>query len=88
MPGLLYVDGLVLFGELEEDLKVMGGCVVETCRKRGLKVNADKSKMIMLGGEERFKCEVFAEQTQLELVSEFHFLGCDLDESDTDGVGC
>ena len=38
-------------GKLEEDLKVMVGHFVEVCRK-GLKVNPDKSKVMVLGGEE------------------------------------
>ena len=41
----------MLCGESEEGLKVMVKHFVEVCRKIGLKVNADKSKMIMLGGK-------------------------------------
>ena len=52
LPGLFYVDDLVLCGESEENLKVMVGHFVEVCRKRGLKVNANKSKVMVLGGEE------------------------------------
>ena len=43
--GLLYADDLVLCGELEEDLRVMVRRFAEVCRRRGLKVNAGKSKM-------------------------------------------
>ena len=43
MPGLLYVDDLVLYGE--EDLKVMMGGFAEVCKRRGSEVNADKSKV-------------------------------------------
>ena len=50
--GLLYGDYLVLCGKSEEDLKVIVGCLVEVCRRRGLRVNADKSKVMVLGGEE------------------------------------
>ena len=57
MPGLLYTDDLILFGELEEDLRVMVGQFVEGCR-RGLKVNVAKSKVMVLNGEERLECEV------------------------------
>ena len=39
-------------GELEEDLRAMVGNFVEVCRRRGLKVNAGKGKMILLDGEE------------------------------------
>ena len=52
MSGLLYADDLVLCGESEEELRVMVGWFVEVCRKRGLKVNAGKSKVIVLKREE------------------------------------
>ena len=44
--GLLYVDDLVLCGKLEEYLRAMVGRFVEVCRRRGLKFNASKSKVI------------------------------------------
>ena len=47
LPGLLYADNLVLFGESEVDLKEMVGHFVEVCR-RGLKVNADIGKLMVL----------------------------------------
>ena len=47
-PGLLYVDDLVLWGESEEDLKPMVGRLGKVRRRRGLKVNADKSNVIVL----------------------------------------
>ena len=52
LPGLLYANDLVLCGESEEDLKVMVERFVEVCRRRGLKVNVDKSKVMVLGEEE------------------------------------
>ena len=79
MPGLLYADGLVLCGELEEDLKAMVGHFDEVCRRRGLKVNAGKSKVMVLGGEEGLECEVCVDRICLEHVSEFKYLGCVLD---------
>ena len=51
MPSLLYADELVLCGELEEDLRVMVGWIAKVCR-RALKVNAGKSKGMVLNGEE------------------------------------
>ena len=53
LPGLLYANDLVLCSESEEDLRVMVGRFAEVCRRRGLKVNAGKSKVMVLGGEER-----------------------------------
>ena len=52
LPGLLFADDLALCGELEEDLRVMVGQFVVVCRRRGLKVNATKSKVTALNGEE------------------------------------
>ena len=49
MLGLLYADDVVLCGESGENLKVMVGLVVEVCRRRGLKVNTDKIKVMALG---------------------------------------
>ena len=52
LPGLLYADNLVLCGELEEDLRVIVRRFAEECRKRGMKVNTGKSKVLALNGEE------------------------------------
>ena len=48
----MYADNLVLCDESVEDLRVMGEQLVEVCRRRGLKVNACKSKAIVMNGEE------------------------------------
>ena len=34
------------------------GCFVEVCRRRGLKVNASRSKVIVVGGKEGLEFEV------------------------------
>ena len=52
MPGLLYVDDKVLRGESEEDLRAMVGRIAEVCRRIGLKVNAGKSKVMVMNKEE------------------------------------
>ena len=56
---------------------MMVGHFVEVCR-RGLNVNAGKSKVMVLNGEEGLECEVF----------KFKYLGYVLDESDTDKAEC
>ena len=81
LRGVLYSDDLVLCGELEEDLRAMVGRFAELCRRRGLKVNAGKSKVMLLGWEERLECEVCINRTRLEHVWEFKYLGCVLDKS-------
>ena len=50
---------MILCGKSEEDLTAMVGHFVNVCRRRGLKVNAVKSKVIVLNGEEGLECEVF-----------------------------
>ena len=52
------------------------GCFAEVCMRRGLKVNAGKSKVMVLGGEEGLECEVCIDGIRLERVSEFKYLGC------------
>ena len=46
----LYKDDLILYGDSEDDLKEKVGRFVEVYRRRGLKFNADKSKVMVLGG--------------------------------------
>ena len=44
-------------------------------RRRGLKVNAGKGKVSVLGGEEGLECEVCVDGMRLEHVMEFKYLG-------------
>ena len=84
----MYAYDLVFCGESEEDLKAMVGHFVEVCRRRGLKVNAGKNKVMVLGGEEGLECEVCIDGICLEHVLEFKYLGCVLDESGIDETEC
>ena len=47
LSGLLYADHLVLSGELVEDPRAMVQWFAELCRRRELKVNAEKSKVMV-----------------------------------------
>ena len=62
LPGLLYADDLAICGESEEDLRAMVRWFAEVCRRRGLKVNAGKSKVIVLNGKEGLECEVHVDR--------------------------
>ena len=44
---------------------------MEVCRRRGLKVNTGKSKVMMLSREERLECKVCLDGMRLQHVSEF-----------------
>ena len=59
---------------------------VEIYKIRGLRVNADKIKVMVLGGEQGLVWEVNVAGRQLENISKFIYVGLVLDESDTDGV--
>ena len=67
---------------------MMLGRFAEVCRRRVLKVNTGKSKVMILNGVEGLECEVHVDGIRLENVSEFKYLGCVLDESGTDGAEC
>ena len=63
------------------------GYFVEVCR-RGLKVNAGKSKVMVLGREEGLEYEVYVNGIYLEHVSELKYLGYVLYKSGIDKVEC
>ena len=69
----------VLFGKSEEDLRVMVGWFVEVCRRRGMKVNGGKNKVMVLNGEEGLECKVHGDGICLKHISEFKYLECILD---------
>ena len=56
--------------------------------ERGLDVNADKRKMMVLGGEEGLGYEIHVDGARLEQMSEFKYLGCVLNESGTEEAEC
>ena len=88
VPGLFYADDLVLCGEWEEDLKAMVVRFVQLCRRRGLKVNVNKSKVMVMNGEEGLECEAHVDGMRLDHVTEFKYLVCVLAISGTDEAEC
>ena len=65
VPCLLYEGDLVLCGESEESLRGLVERFGRVCKKRGLKVNVDKSK-VMVVSEDSSRCEVVLDGEQLE----------------------
>ena len=61
------------------------GRFAEVCRRRRLKFNAGKSKVMVLNGEEILECKVHVNGIRLEHVSKFKYLNI-LDKSGTDGA--
>src|SRR5678815_4489350 len=87
VPYLLYANDLVLCGESEESLRGLVERYGRVFKRRGLKVNVDKSK-VMVVSEDSPRCEVMLDGEQLEQVSEFKYLGYMLDEKGTDDAEC
>ena len=58
------------------------------CKRRVLKFNVVKSKVMVLKGEEGLECEVHVDGNHLEHVSKFKYLGCVFDEASTDWAEC
>ena len=75
LPGLFYAVDLVLCGESEENLRVMVERFAEVYRRTGLKVNAGKSKAMVMNREEGLECEFYVDGIRLENVSEFKYWG-------------
>ena len=50
--GPFYANDLVLCGELDDVLKVMVRRFVEVCKRRSVKVNANRCKVMVLRGKE------------------------------------
>ena len=48
----------------------------DVCRRKGLKINAGKSKVMVLNGEEGLECEVHVDGICLGHISEFKYLEC------------
>ena len=57
LPGLLYADDLILYGDVAENLKVMMRNFVKISR-RDMKVNANKRKVMVIEGEEGLEFEI------------------------------
>ena len=73
LPDLLYANDLVLCDESEEGLRAIVRRFIEVYRRRGLKVNEGKSKVMVLVGEEGLECEVSVDVIRFKHVSEFKY---------------
>ena len=65
--------------ESEKVIRTMVEPFLEMSGRRGLKVNASKTKGMLQNREEGLKCEVLVNGMRLEYVSEFKYLGWVLD---------
>ena len=49
---------MVLCDELNDNLRAIVGCFVKVCRRIGLEINVDESKVMVLNGEEGLEYQV------------------------------
>ena len=73
--GFLCGDDLVLCSELEKNPRLMKGRLFVICKRGGLRVNADKSKVMVLEWEAELVGQVTVDRKTLEHPLKFNFLG-------------
>ena len=72
--NIKYADDVVLMAKDEKELQRMLDRLVETGNRYGMKINADKSKVMMISiNEEPLRCVI--ENRILDNVSQFRYLG-------------
>ena len=68
----MYADDLALLGTSSSELQQMVNAFHDTCRKWGMRINTDKTKIPSIGAEE---ANISIAGRVLENVSEFCYLG-------------
>ena len=67
MLGLLFLEGIASCGESEEDLRSVIGSSLEVSKRKDLNLNADRRKVMELGGREgELICEISMNGRQME----------------------
>lgn len=74
---LLYADDQVLLASSADDLQEMVTCMNESFMKKGMKVNVNKTKVMVLERDEIVtECKIMIGDDKVEQVEEFVYLGC------------
>ena len=72
---LLYADDTVLMAESAEDLQTQLNSFNDYCKKWNLKVNVDKTKIIIFGSRNAGNLEFKYNDRVIDIVNEFKYLG-------------
>ena len=72
---LLYADDTVLMAESAEDLQTQLNSFNDYCKKWNLKVNVDKTKIIVFGSRNAGNLEFKYNDRVIDIVNEFNYLG-------------
>ncbi len=76
VPVILFADDAVLLSEDECELQGLVSEFGTVCRRRNLKVNANKSIVMVFEREESTGCSVMVGGERLENVGKFKYLEC------------
>ena len=88
LSDLMYADDVVFMAKSERELSVMIQNFDYVCKRRGLKVNVDKSKVMIVGENVDHACEVRMNGHVLERVNDFKYLGSVVNDRGTDVDDC
>ena len=72
---LLYADDTVLFAESEEEMQLLLNDFSSYCKTWKLNINNDKTKLLVFGHRSRRKCNIYLNETLLEMVEAYKYLG-------------
>ncbi|XP_049870886.1 uncharacterized protein LOC126370141 [Pectinophora gossypiella] len=73
---LLYADDQVLVASSAEDLQYMVSLMVDELQKKGMRVNVNKTKVLVMEREENVsECRIMIGNEMVEQVNEFVYLG-------------
>ena len=75
---IMFADDVVLMGDSDKELQEMVSKFEEMCRRRKLRVNVNKSKVMRMGKRRSSPLEIKLEGGSLEEVEVFRYLGVDL----------
>ena len=75
LSHILFADDVVIVGDSAEELQEMVEIFNETCRRRKLRVNVKKSKVMRMGKRGSSPLEIKIEEGTLEEVEVFRYLG-------------
>jgi hypothetical protein len=84
LTQLLYADDTALLSETETGLRLLVEKFAQVCQKRLLKINEDKSKLMIFEYGETSECDIRVNGRFIEVVDKFCYLGCMLSK---DGTG-
>ena len=75
ITSMLFADDTALFGMSEMEIQRLVDVFDTVCRRRNLKVNAKKSKVMVCEREGETECEIKMGEQVLEVVDRFKYLG-------------